>query len=316
MELEFRDVHIDLLALTVDQKKRPLTNTEAQLIKEYSDELYVTRGVVLAKRGKPGARYSIVSGAEVVRCALKAGIEYIPCLISDDFTEMFVSLLSTALDKEADEKSHKPEDAIRAAIDKYALIKGQSLSFRKAETLGKLGKKSTLYTQKRLAKNLAPEVQALIRSGKLGKSAGRSISYVASDKQYALALKAIENNWTVRDIDLARTNAADSPISKKLNNDVRHLQAELEKASGYSVSILPKTEQTGVVRFFFYGAYELENIAKILGLIKSDYSYKIVGVQHTAPGPEKPSTLELKYTTLDLIDELRAAIAFLLAAQT
>lgn len=308
MELEFRDVHIDLLALTAAQKNKALTQIEIQLIKEYSDELYVTRGVVLAKKGKQGARYTVTHGAEVVRSAQKAGIEYIPCLISDTFTETFLSIITTALEKESEEKHHKPEDAIRAAIDKYALIKGQSLSFRQAEKLGKLGKKSTLYTQKRLAKNLHPKVQALIQSGKIGKSAGRSISYISRDEQYDFALNAIKNGWTVRDIDLARSKIADAPISNKLTGDVQLLQAALEQASGYRLSISPKTEQTGTIKFYFYGAHQLENIAKILGAINSDYSYKIQGAQKADSGPELPSYLEVKYTNLDLIDELKVAL--------
>lgn len=308
MELEFRKIHIDMLAIPLKSINTPLSSEEMTLSIEFNEECAVTRGVVLASKRQKGLRYSIVHGLNVVRAAGKAGIEHIPCLVTDVFTDLFIDLIKSQTQSEKPASSEdEPENAISIAIESYQRVLGTKLSFRKAAQIESLGKKSTLYDEKRLAKNLSPEVQALVRDGRLSKSAGRNISYIERDEQYSFALKAAQNNWTVRDINLARSKLSDSPADESMNSDILTLQVMLEDAWGAGVSITPKTRQTGSLHFDTYNIDDVIALCSRLSKLKSAFSYSIKGNQPITQGL-KSGVFEVKYNNLEIIEELKGSL--------
>lgn len=303
MELEFRNVHIDMLALPMDIKNSPFSRAEAKLAEEFDREYAVTKGVVLALKKKAGMRYDVAFGFDVIRAANKAGIEYIPCLIGEEFSSLFIDLLRTAPSEQ--EYPQSPEDAIQRAMETFNQLKGLKLSFRKAEKMGKLGKKSTLYDEKRLAKNLDQRVQLLVKKGKLAKSAARSISYMPLDEQHEFALTAIQNGWSVREINLARSKNRDSPVDQSMQSDLDSLASELSMAIGYSVSIVPKTRLSGTLQINYFGFDALASLLERLSNIAVEFTYNMTGVHDNASRMATPSLLIIHYKDLNLVDEIR-----------
>lgn len=314
MDLEFRDVHSTMLALPIEDKSRALTPADAELAKEYAESMFVTRGVVLAARTNR-MRYTVVYGAEVVRAALSAQIEYIPCLIADTFTDRLIELVSTGIEEKSTPSSPQSVDIIAHAIEQYNLVEATQLSLRKAHSIANLGPRSTLHDEKRLAVHLIPAVQELVRNGSLNKSAGRSISYLRTTEQLEFAKKAITQEWTVREIDLARANRTasktretDAPYSAEFDGDIADLIRVLEDVTKGSVSITPKTKHTGTIIFELYGANQAAEFLTILAGLTSDLRYTLKG-RHRQDAPKKDAiTLSITYTNLRIFDELIAAI--------
>lgn len=303
MELEFRNIHIDMLAMPMCEQVKPFTSLEAKLAQEYREELAVTRGIVLVIKKKPRMRYDIVHGFEMVKAASKVGIEYIPCLIGNQFSETFIELLRNSPNEEG--KPEEPEDAIHRAIQSFNQLKGLKLSFRKAEKIGKLGKKSTLYDEKRLAENLDINVQELVKKGMLSKSAARSISYLPIKNQCAFALKAIENRWSVREINLARSKNNDTPFDRSMKNDLNSFALTLELSTGCTTTISPKTRLTGTLKIEYYGLEGLTLLMDRLSNISCDFSYSMSGIQNNSTIVGISSSLQIHYQNLEVLDEIK-----------
>jgi len=305
MELEFRNIHIDMLSMPMCEQVKPFTPLEAKLAQEFREELTVTRGIVLVIKKKPRMRYDIAHGFEIIKAASKVGIEYIPCLIGNEFSETFIDLLQNSPSEEG--KPEEPEDAIHRAIQTFNQLRGLKLSFRKAEKIGKLGKKSTLYDEKRLAENLDIGVQKLVKKGILSKSAARSISYLPIKNQCAFALKAIENRWSVREINLARSKKNDTPFDTSMKNDLNSFALTLEMSTGCTTTILPKTRLTGTVKIEYYGLEGLTSLMDGLSDISCDFFYTISGVQNNSTTVGVVSSLQIHYQNLEILDEVRRA---------
>lgn len=306
MNLEFRNIHIDMFALSKAEKNQPKTSLEDTLITEFQNEMYVTRGVVLVTKGRASMRYSVVHGIEVVRAAKAALIDYVPCLISSTFSDIFIKLVGSISVNDA--MPSKPENVIERAIVNYKQITGAKLSFRRAENIAKLGKKSTLYTDKRLAKNLDPRVQQYVKEGKLGKTAAKYISYENPDKQFSLATMVISESWTTRDIELYRAGGQDSPIRKTMYADIDTIQKEIEEYSGYKTQIIPKTKNTGTMKINFYGTEQMIDIAQKLLKLKHDCTYTVLGRHNGEKEKQEVSEISIKYSNLDIIDDLKAVL--------
>ncbi len=296
-----------MLAIPMDLVKKPLSLEEVQLYQEFDDECAVTRGIVLVNKKATSLRYDVVYGAEVIRAANKAVIDYIPCLVCEAFTGAFIDLIRSR--STASEANHdvKPEDAVSQAIERYKVMKGAKLSFRKAETIGKLGKKSTIYTDKRLSQNLHPQVQKMLSDGRITKSAARSISYININDQYEFAVRALKNNWTVRDIDLEKSKSSDTPIDESMKSDIGFFRRQLEDLWGGVVNITPKTRQIGTVFFEFYTLDEIATLCNRVANISFELSFVIKG-KHKPAFKGKAGTFEIKYADLDTLEQLKRSL--------
>lgn len=307
MELEFRNIHIDILAIPMDLVKKPLSPGELQLYQEFADNCAVTRGVVLVTKKATSLRYDVVHGSEVVRAANKALIDYIPCLVCESFTDTFIDLIRARSISPEVNHDVKPEDAVSQAIARYKVVKGAKLSFRKAETIGKLGKKSTIYTDKRLSQNLHPQVKEMVSDSKITKSAARSISYININDQLEFAERAVRNNWTVRDIDLEKSKCCDTPIDESMKSDIDSFRQQLEELWGGVVSITPKTRQTGTVCFEFYNLDEIATLCGRIAKVASELVFVVKG-KHRPNFNGKTGTFEIKYSDLDALEKLKKSL--------
>lgn len=292
--------------MSAEYIKAPLSIDEVNLSNEFEEAFGVTKGIVLTTKKNSSLRYDVVHGFDVVRAAKRAKVEYIPCLVGDAFSDLFISLLDKPSVEEGDlPTKEKPENVIDRAISSYEQIKGFKLSYRKAEKIGKLGKKSTLYDEKRLAKHLDPRVQDMIRDGKLSKSAGRSISYIKLGSQFRFAQKAIENKWTVRDIELAKNGQKDAPLEGNIASDVQSLQTRFEESLKLPVTITPKTRESGLIRFEYYRLDDILSIIERLKRVDTEYTYQMKGVSVSNNEKKRAGgTLTIHYKSLDAVDEL------------
>lgn len=304
MNFEYRFVHIDMLALPISQFQEPLTSEEASLAIEFKKECAVTKGVVLVTNSVPGRRFNVVFGFQVLRAAKRALIDHIPCIVAESFSNAFIELISGTCTQASLSVDEGTKDQLSEAIKSYELFRNSNVSYRNAEQVLNLGKRSSLYTNSRLATKLHPKVQSLLHDGKISRSAARSISYIAISSQPAFASKAIANNWTVREIELARSSYSDAPVEKSFLPDLSSFAKDLEDFWGGPVSLTPKTKHTGSICFDFYNLKDVSAFCNRLSKLTGDYHINIKA-KHRYDNLPVTGTIKVSYTCIDTLDKLK-----------
>ncbi len=312
MQLEYRFIHIDLLALPAHELKKQLSPNEQMLAAEYAEEFCVTRGFVLVTEPNK-MRYPVQHGFNVVRSAKQAFVERVPCVVAETVTQEMIDLFGPAISSGGGEslpEAAAPEDAIRAAINTSNLVKLGNRSLRQAAQVDKLGAKSTLYEQQRLAENLDPRVADLYRSEKLKISAVKRITYVPKSKQLAFACAVIENGWSCREIELEirkRKKRGDAAVDAKTKRDIKVFEKELEELLATTVRIKPNTQKTGVLNITFHWMNELTQILSLLEEACCSFSYTIKGSQNSGTN-RKPGELQITYKSIDVLEAIAVKI--------
>ena len=171
----------------------------AKSIKEYG----IIQPIIVEKKEK---YYQIIAGERRWRAAKKAGIDVIPCLVRDQDEQKNKEI--SLIENIQRENLNPIEKALgyKELIDNYNL-KQQDLA-------DKIGISRPYVTNTLRLLNLDQRVIKLALDGKLTEGHCKSLMAITDgDKQYATALKIIENEGTVSDIERMVKN--DKKIPKK-----------------------------------------------------------------------------------------------------
>ena len=138
--------------------------------------------------------YSIVAGERRWRAAKIAGLTEIPAIIreGDEKKNKEISLIENI--QREDLNPVDKAEGIKSLIDEYSLTQEEI-----AKILGK--SRSGIANTIRIL-NLSPKVLELVKEGKMTEGHARSLLVISDPKeQYEAALRLIEKNQTVRDIE-------------------------------------------------------------------------------------------------------------------
>ncbi len=169
----------------------------ATSIKNYG----VLQPIIVENKGK---YYRIIAGERRWRAAKKAGLTEIPCLVRDEDEQRNKEI--SLIENIQRENLNPIEKALgyRELIDNYNL-KQQDLA-------DKIGISRTYVTNTLRILNLDKRVIKLALEGKLSEGHCKSLLTITDpDKQYATALKIIENGGTVRDVERIVKNTTQLP---------------------------------------------------------------------------------------------------------
>lgn len=159
----------------------------ANSIKEYG----VIQPIIVTKKSN---YYEIVAGERRWRASKRAGLDVIPAIIRDDNEQKNQEI---SLIENIQREDLNPVDkalGIKSLIDEYHL---------KQEEIAKiLGKSRSGIANSIRILNLSPQVLELAKEGKLTEGHCRQLLMETDPvKQYSLALRIINNNQTVRQIE-------------------------------------------------------------------------------------------------------------------
>ncbi len=138
--------------------------------------------------------YSIIAGERRWRAAKIAGLTEIPAIVreNDEKKNKEISLIENI--QREDLNPIDKAQGIKALVDEYHLTQ---------EEIGKiLGKSRSSVANTIRILNLSPKVLELVKEGKLSEGHGRQLLMETDpEKQYNMALRIINNNQTVRQVE-------------------------------------------------------------------------------------------------------------------
>lgn len=244
----FEQVELKLSELYVGNLSRRLSIEQTNL-DDLEDSVRFHGKILkpLMVRRSIGGNFEIVKGCRRFIVANKLGYDSLPCLILPEFMDDSKCLL-ISLTLNASEKTNPIEDALtfRTLYDEHKL---SQMDIALAAGLGKNGR---LIVNRYLSLlRLSKPVQDLVASNELPYTFGLLLLDVAEPKaQYDLALKALENKWTHKQLEnhisnkelLERTSTIASPDNRyeKASNalaEIFELNVKMKEGKGGKVDI-------------------------------------------------------------------------------
>ena len=204
--------------------------------------------------------YAIVAGERRWRAAKKAGLTEIPAIIKENNARknQEISLIENM--QREDLNPLEKALGIRALMDEYHLTQEEI-----SKVLGK--SRSSIANSVRIL-NLAPEVLALVKEGKLSEGHCKALLAITDPKkQYNLAVRMIERGEPVRVIEnKVHHQKNNKEVAEKYDVVYRDIEDTFQGFFGTKVKI-DAGRRSGKIIIKYTNNDELE---RILGLIKHD----------------------------------------------
>lgn len=214
-----------------------------------------THGVLQPVVVRPaGERFQLVAGERRWRGAVGAGLERIPAVVRtcDDRAMMVMALVENL--QRVDLGPLEEARAYRRLVEEFG--------YTQEEVAAAVGRsRSQVANYMRLLQLSAP-IQAWLESGQLTVAHGKVLLGVEEPRRSALAARAAERGWTVKELEAA----LQPPAVRRATPDV-HLQAaeaRLQRRLGVRVRILGSS-QRGRISVPYRSLEELERLLEILG---------------------------------------------------
>jgi ParB family chromosome partitioning protein len=207
---------------------------------------------------KAGERFQLVAGERRWRAARLAGLENVPVVvqqISDDH------LLEITLVENIQREDLNP---IETAVAFNRL--GKELNLSPDEIGRRTGKDRTTISNTTRLLLLPQDIQHLVAEGKLTAGHARCLLKLPdADLQREAAMKAVEQEWSVRQLELTTTKmtAGDAPKHAEevaIDPNVKAAILELERVLGTKVRIIEKARNKGRIEIDYYSAEDLDRI--------------------------------------------------------
>jgi ParB family chromosome partitioning protein len=211
--------------------------------------------------------YELIAGERRWRAAERLGWPKIPALVKevDDRT-----LLTLALIENLQRDDLSPIDEAAG----YRRL-GEEFHVGQAEIARVVGRdRSTVANILRLLQ-LPPDVQTMVHEKRLSAGHARALLGLSdADRQSALATEAIEQGWSVREIEAAvagnRTTqrpakrAGAQPVPRGVTADVKRVEDALRKRLGTDVRVTARRRGRGFVTVSYYSNDDLSRLLELI----------------------------------------------------
>ena len=253
------DINMSLIDINPAQPRKNFDPTALQELATSIKNYGVIQPIVVKKKGD---RYLIIAGERRFRACKLAGVKTIPAVVWDDTDSQIKEI---ALLENIQREDLNP---METATCMQELLK--DYGWTQEELSEKLGKSRPAVTNTLRLLSLCPEVQDMIRSGKLSAGHARCLVVVQDkDVQIRLANMAITKRITVRDMEKAikelsspQTRREVKPLSVELKDFVNSMQHT------FSTKVNIKgDEKKGKIVINYYSSEDLDRIYSILGNI-------------------------------------------------
>ena len=211
--------------------------------------------------------YELIAGERRWRAAERLGWPRIPAVVRDVDDR---TLLTLALVENLQRDDLSPIDEAAG----YRRL-GEEFHLGHAEIGGAVGRdRSTVANLLRLLQ-LPPDVQAMVHEKRLSAGHARALLGLSdADRQSALAAEAIEQGWSVREIEAAvagkRTTqrpakrAGGQPAVRGITADVKRVEDALRKRLGTDVRVTARRRGRGFVTVSYYSNDDLSRLLELI----------------------------------------------------
>ena len=259
------------ISLVFPNPNQPRKAFDQTALKELSDSISrhgIVQPIVV---NRSGDQYMIIAGERRWRAAKLAGLHKVPCIVKE-YTERQIKEIALIENLQREDLNPvEAAQAMRQLMDDYGLTQDEL-----AERLGK--SRSAVANALRLL-TLSDDVLKLLIADKLSAGHARALVTLPQTAQYAIALSAVENRLSVREVEQKVRDYFNPPEEKKLarkekqrleqSADLRDLVARMQRGFGTKVSAIGN-DRKGRIYIDYYTADDLDRIATLLELIEKN----------------------------------------------
>lgn len=247
-----------------ENPNQPRKDFDEFKLQELSDSIK-QHGLIqpITVRRVAGDRYELISGERRLRASKMAGLMEIPAYIREASDEQSIAF---ALIENVQREELNP---IEVALGYQQLV--EECSYTQEEVAKRVGKNRTTVTNMLRLLNLPPAIQSALQSRQISTGHARALVSVSNPQtQESLLDKTIDNDWSVRQIELA-VKAATEPkkksnkvLAKKDQKDVQLMELSNRLRNKLSTKVqIKKKNKGGEIRIDYYSDDELERLLNI-----------------------------------------------------
>ncbi len=253
---EPKEIEIGLIDRNSDQ---PRKNFDEEALAELAESIKnygVIQPIIVRQKGE---RFIIIAGERRWRASRLAGLKTIPCVVKE-YTEQEISEIAIIENLQREDLNPiESAKAIKSLINQYSLTQD--------EVADKIGKSRPAVANTLRLLLLPEQIIALVEANKL--TAGHARALLAVDdsvKQKEIALKIIEQDLTVRDVEniIKHLNKPKSEeIKKEKSLEIKDFEDRIKRVFSTKVSI-KGNETKGKIVIDYYSKDDLNRIYDIL----------------------------------------------------
>ncbi len=208
---------------------------------------------------EPDGSYSIVAGERRWRAARRAGLEEVPVIIRhslDDRARLELALVENL--QRSDLNAHEEAEAYLALQEKFGLSQEAIAS--------RVGKGRTTITNALRLLKLPPEVQELLRDGRLTAGQARPLLALATQEaQIALAERAVREALSARQLEKLTSAPLDRPKRAPRQVEVNTAAAEERLTRRWQTKVeIRRQSKGGHLRILFHSEDELMRLYDLM----------------------------------------------------
>lgn len=238
-------------------KYQPRRHFDEDLLLELAESIK-TQGVIepVIVRSSGKNRFELIAGERRWRASQLAGLAEIPALVRDidDRSAIAIALIENI--QREDLSPLEEAQSLTRLIAEFKLTHQQA-----ADAVGR--SRASVSNLLRLL-DLPDEIRQLLDNGKLEMGHARALLTLPAARAIALASKAVDNEWSVRQLEEAVRGATQLPRGKpakpKRDADIVSLESELAEKLGARVAINHGRGGRGKLVIQYHSLDELEGI--------------------------------------------------------
>ncbi|MBK7012178.1 MAG: ParB/RepB/Spo0J family partition protein [Xanthomonadales bacterium] len=238
-------------------KYQPRRHFDEDLLRELASSIKV-QGVIepIIVRGIAGGRFELIAGERRWRASQLAGMSEIPALVRDIDDRAAIAIALVENIQREDLSPLEEAHSLARLIAEFKLTHQQA-----ADAVGR--SRAAVSNLLRLLE-LPEAIRQMLDEGTLEMGHARALLPLAEARAVALARKAIDNDWSVRELEAAVRNASDLPQGKppkaRRDADIEALENELAEKLGARVAINHGRGGRGKLVISYHSLDELDGI--------------------------------------------------------
>ena len=238
-------------------KYQPRRHFDEDLLQELADSIKV-QGVIepIIVRGVAGGRFELIAGERRWRASQLAGMSEIPALVRDIDDRAAIAIALVENIQREDLSPLEEAHSLARLIAEFKLTHQQA-----ADAVGR--SRAAVSNLLRLLE-LPEAIRQMLDEGTLEMGHARALLPLAEARAIALARKAIDNDWSVRELEAAVRNASELPQGKppkaRRDADIEALENELAEKLGARVAINHGRGGRGKLVISYHSLDELDGI--------------------------------------------------------
>lgn len=253
-------IAIEMIRPNPDQPRKTFQEDALEELSASIRAKGVIQPILVRSLPEEAGRYEIIAGERRWRAAQRAGLHEVPIIVRDldDSEALEIAIIENV--QRSDLNAIEEAIGYQQLMEKYGYTQDAL-----AKNLGK--SRSHIANIMRLTK-LPERVQEMVRGGEL--SYGHARALISTSNPEALALKSIEKNWSVRDLESAAKDEAAivgptgrSSSAREKDADTLGLESEVSNALRMPVSITHKG-RGGEVKITYRTLDDLDEICRRL----------------------------------------------------